>query len=232
MRITADQSIAGYSAIAVRNFLWDHECFRMTVEDAQASLSLNSQDAAEFLSKLVDLGLIEESEKRNGYTFFDLTNCGMRLAHASAAKPIHRKTANRLLNEFVERLHTVNATSEYLFQVNEAVLFGSMLSDVDRLGDVDVAIDLQPKVCYLSAEFNVWSMERRDVAKTSGRSFHTNASWALWPRNEVYQQLKANSHSLSIHGMDELRHFPNLRYQVLFGAPEKIAAFLSNGQVV
>ena len=232
MRITGNQFIAGYPAIAVRNFLWNHECFWMTAEDAQTSLSLSPQDAIAFLNKLVDLGLIEESEKRNGSMFFDLTNCGMRLAHASAAKPIHRKTANRLLNEFMERVHTVNATSEYLFQVNEVVLFGSMLSDVDRLGDVDVAIDLQPKVCHLSAEFNAWSMERRDVAKTSGRSFHTNAGWALWPRNEVYKQLKAKSHSLSIHDMDELRHFPNLRYQVLLGAPEKIAVFLENGQVV
>jgi hypothetical protein len=38
---------------------------------------------------------------------FDLTDCGVRLAYASAAKPIHRRTAERVLAEFMERVRTV-----------------------------------------------------------------------------------------------------------------------------
>ena len=96
----------------------------------------------------------------------------MRLAYASAAKPIHRKTADRLLSEFMERVHAVSATPEYLFWVSEAILFGSMLSDVKRLGDVDVAVTLESKARDFT-EFFEWSWERRRAAQVKGRSFPT-----------------------------------------------------------
>ena len=139
MQIAANQSIPGYPTIAVRNFLRKHELTGFITESAQASLSLSPQDAKELLNKLVDLGLVRESNLLDG---FGLTENGVRLAYASAAKPIHRKTASRLLSEFMERVHTVNATPEYLFQVSEVILFGSYLSrgvEVRRCGFVPSA---------------------------------------------------------------------------------------------
>jgi hypothetical protein len=105
MRITSDQSIAGYPAIAVRNFLRKYVIAGLIPACAQSSLLLSPQDASAFLNKLVDLGLLRESSKWNGSPFFDLTDSGVRLAYASAAKPICRITANRLLSEFMERVH-------------------------------------------------------------------------------------------------------------------------------
>ena len=70
MRITADQLMAGYPAITVRNFLRKYEIAGLIAECTQASLSLSPQDASEFLNKLVDLGLIKESNRQNGYPFF------------------------------------------------------------------------------------------------------------------------------------------------------------------
>ena len=113
MQIAANQSIAGYPAIAVRNFLRKHELTGFITESAQASLSLSPQDANELLNKLVDLGLLRESNLLDG---FGLTENGVRLAYASAAKPIHRKTANRLLSEFMERVHAVNAPLNISFR--------------------------------------------------------------------------------------------------------------------
>lgn len=66
MRITNDQLIAGYLAIAVRNFLKKHELTGFIAESAQASLSLSPQDANAFLNKLVDVGLLGESNLLDG----------------------------------------------------------------------------------------------------------------------------------------------------------------------
>lgn len=85
MRIAADQSIAGYSAMVVRNFLKKYELTGLVAEDVQTSLSLSPRDASEFLNKLVALGLVRERHRQNGYPLFDLTDCGVRLAYASAA---------------------------------------------------------------------------------------------------------------------------------------------------
>ncbi len=116
-----------YPALKVRDFLWKHQLTGIIKETVQTSLDLNPTDASDFLSKLVDQGLIKESHRQNGYPFFDLTDCGVRLAYASAAKPIHRRTAERILSEFMERVNRVNATPEYLYRVDGVILFGSFL---------------------------------------------------------------------------------------------------------
>jgi hypothetical protein len=62
---------------------------------------------------------------------FELTSRGEAFANPSAAKPVFRKTAETLLQQFLERKRRS---------------FGSMLSEAERLGDVDIAIELLPKV--------------------------------------------------------------------------------------
>jgi hypothetical protein len=69
------------------------------------------------------------------------------------------------------RFCPANRTQEYVYRVEHVVLFGSMLSDVDRLGDVDVAVLLQPKVNE-EAAFQEWSMARRRSAEAKGRNFY------------------------------------------------------------
>ena len=231
MRITADELIAGYPAVTVRNFLRKYEITGLIAECAQTSLSLSPQDASEFLNKLVHLRLLRESSKWNGSPFFDLTNYGVRLAYASAAKPIHRETANRLLSEFMERVHAVNATPDYLFRVSEVILFGSMLTDVDRLGDVDVAVNLESKARDFT-EFCEWSRGRRRAAQVKGRSFPTIVDQAYWPKQEVCMRLKARSIGLSLSEITDVECLPDLAYRVLLGDPEAIAARMPTGRVV
>jgi hypothetical protein len=69
MRIVANQSIAGYPALKMRDFLWKYQLTGITEETIQTSLDLNPIDASDFLSQLVDQGLIKESHRHNGYPF-------------------------------------------------------------------------------------------------------------------------------------------------------------------
>jgi hypothetical protein len=134
LRITTNQDIAGYPALKVRNFIKSYRSGGFFRQAAEAALDLPPEAAATLLLKLVDLGLIEEVEKRiDGELIFQATNYGRSLANASAAKPIYRKTGDRILEQLLKRVHAVNATSEYLYRVEAVVLFGSMLSDAERL---------------------------------------------------------------------------------------------------
>ena len=162
---------------------------------------------------------------------FQATNYGRALANASAAKPIYRKTGDRVLEQFLERVHTVKATSKYLYCIETVVLFGSMLSDVERLGDVDVAIDLQPKVTE-ETSFQEWCMARRRVAAAEGRSFSTTFEWATWPKLEILLLLKARSRSLSLHEFQQLTGMANVSYYVLLGDPGRIGRLISGGRRV
>jgi predicted nucleotidyltransferase len=203
MRITTDQSIAGYPALQVREFVRKYRFTNFSARAAEAALMLSTEAAANFLSKLADLGYIGKSREQNGNQLFQLTSSGQALANASAAKPIHRKTAARVLAQFLERVHKVNASPEYLFRVKNVVLFGSILSHAERLGDVDIAISLEAKVSDTNA-YQAWSMARRDEAEAAGRYFHTLFESGIWPRQEVLLQLKARSRSLSLHELEQI----------------------------
>jgi hypothetical protein len=140
-------------------------------------------------------------------------------------------TGDRILEQFLKRVHTVNATSKYLYRLEAVVLFGSMLSDVERLGDVDVAIDLQPKVTE-ETSFQEWCMARRRVAEAEGRSFRTTFEWATWPKLEILLLLKARSRILSLHELQQLTRMANVSYYVLLGDPGRIGRLISGGRRV
>ena len=231
MHITADQNIAGYPAKRVRDFLRTRQSGAIFSEVALAELALKPKAALDLLKQLVVIGLIKEYGRRDGDLYFELTCHGQNFANASASKPIHRRTAERVLAEFMQRMERVNATSEYLYRVDTAILFGSMLSDVERLGDVDVAVNLEPKVSEETA-FEEWQMARRRIAEIGGRSFSSYVEWLYWPREEVCKQLKARSHSLSLYELSNVKHLPNLFYRVLLGDAERLAALMPARRVV
>jgi hypothetical protein len=231
MHIAADQSIAGYPAKSVRDFLRASQIAHISNEAVQAELALKPKAAHDFLNQLVVIGLIKEYGRHNGHLLFELTCHGQNFANASASKPIHRKTGERVLAEFMQRMEQVNATSEYLYRVDTAILFGSMLSDVEHLGDVDVAVNLEPKVRE-EAAFKEWQMARRRAAQIGGRSFSSYVAWPYWPKEEVCKQLKARSLSLSLYELSNVKHLPNLSYRILLGDAEQLAALMPTGRAI
>ncbi len=231
MRITTNQSISGYPALKVRQFVRKYRFTSFPTVAAENTLMLSADAAVNFLSKLADLGLIEKSHEREGKQLFQLTNNGHAFANASAAKPIYRKTAERVLAHFLERVHEVNGNPVYLFRVKNVVLFGSMLSDAERLGDVDIAISLEPKVSDTNA-YRAWATARRDEAEAAGRHFHTLFESGIWPRQEVLLQLKARSRSLSLHELEQMPTTPNLCYRILLGNPEQVAGWIPGGHAI
>lgn len=231
MRITAEQLIAGYPALEVREFVRRYRLTEFSAETAQHFLAVSPRVAASFIKKLADLGFVEAIGKSGRRRFFQVTTSGHALANASAARPIHRRTADRALRQFLERMRLVNDVGEYAYRVGQTVLFGSMLTDIDRLGDVDIAIRLEPKLSDEHAQEELCKARRR-IAEAKGRTFYGVFDWAMWPTHEVLLYLKARSSILSLHDLSNVGKIPKVRYRVLLGDPERIAAAIINGEAV
>jgi hypothetical protein len=231
MRIKKEEVVAGQPALRVRGFLRRFRRGFFMLSAAESYMQLKSRRAAEFINEMVALELIEPTMPFENKAAFQVATRGHAFANATSAKPIHRGTAERVLREFVDRVNAVNASKEYAFAVKSAVLFGSILSCVDRLGDVDVAIDLRPRISD-STKFRQQCDRRRHLAEERGRAFPTVFEWATWPQKEVVLLLKARSRSLSLHEFDQVMGMKNLRYRILVGDANSIASQIPNGCAV
>lgn len=71
------------------------------------------------------------------------TSKGHALANASAAKPVHRATAEKALASFLQRVEQAATDPMNLWIVDRVVLFGSMIDATrQRVSDVDLAVRL------------------------------------------------------------------------------------------
>jgi predicted nucleotidyltransferase len=230
MRIVKDQIVADYPALAVRTFLRRYRSFTIVAATAAYALKTDENQAMNFLRQLASLDLVQPAEclplDKEAY---EITTHGNAFANASAAKPISRKTAELVLQRLMERVRLVNDNPDLVYRVESVVLFGSMLSTAERLGDVDIAIELQAKVTEETA-FRKWCDERRHIALEQGRHFSSTFEWVVWPSTEISFLLKARSHALSLHEFSQLGQMAGVRYRVLWGDAERIAGLIPEGQ--
>lgn len=219
--------IAGENAIRIREILRrSHGAFRQ--DWLSDTFQYSAQKAREVATAMQGTGYLErdcgrEERYRSQIPWYRVTDAGHALARASAAPRISRETANRSLQEFVKRAHLANADLRYLYSVTKAAVFGSFLETCTSLGDVDVAIDLQPRIPL--DDKGDWVETFREHARKSLRDFSTFEEEIDWPRREVLLVLKSRKRSISIQpwfSFVEMSKDPNFRFEVLVGDPEEI----------
>jgi hypothetical protein len=111
------------------------------------------------------------------------------------------------------------------------VLFGSMFSNSEHLADVDIAVELEPKIAD-EAKFGEWCDARRRLALKIGARFSNTMDWEYWPQMEVFQALRARSRALSLHEWNQIIRIPGVRYSVLSGDRQRISGMISTGECV
>lgn len=232
MRISKDETIAGYSALTVRAFLLRNGEF-MNAGIVARGLGVNEQQAQKFLHDIESLGLVEPAQQppSGSEVVYETTIKGYVLANATAAKPIRRSTAELALRQFMERLIRVNANRDYVYSVKSAVVFGSMLTNIERLGDVDIGIELESKFAD-KAELHCRCEARRKLAMKRGTVLRSANDYESWPRTEVLRALRARLRSLSLHSWEQVVNLPKLRYRILCGDRERIVGMISRGTCV
>ncbi len=227
--------VAGESAMRIRDILLrSRGAFR---EDWLSEKFRYDRPRAEEIAEAMELaGYVyrdREREQRNNSTFpwYSATDAGRDFTRASAAKRIKRETATTALSEFIKRVQLVNANPKYLYSVRRVVVFGSFLQHGDRLGDVDVAVDLKSRVTF--DKEHIWVELFRRHARASGRSFSTFYEEIFWPRREVVLMLKSRKRSISIQpwfSFVEMEKPKNFRYKVLLGNADEVRRELAKAR--
>jgi hypothetical protein len=130
------------------------------------------------------------------------TAAGNMMAKVSPARPVTRKTAEKNLADFLGRVNAVNLESDYLYAVQKAVLFGPYLTSGENVKNVDIAIELKPKIT------DARKLEERvkadsDRAESGGKRFKSFADKREWGENKVRQQLKGRSRVISLYDLND-----------------------------
>jgi predicted nucleotidyltransferase len=203
MHIDSSDTIAGLPIFEIRDFLkhmLNHTYANLQV--CASYLGVSERKARPIIAQLVEQRYLEVERKRP--KTWAVTLKGGALANAKAAKPIRRATAERVLAEFMERVHEVNTNAHYLYKVTHVVLFGSYLSDKEALGDIDIAIQMHRKTKNFE-EHQRLNRQRVEAAKVRGRSFNWWYEVDHWGEQETMLFLKSRSRSLSLHDWESDR---------------------------
>jgi predicted nucleotidyltransferase len=116
---------------------------------------------------------------------------------ATAARPLRRKTAARLITDLIERTRALNADDKWAYRIRAVVVLGSYARGAERPNDVDIACELGPR--WTGNEQLVQEQVRREIRR---QPFRNLTEWATWPKLEVFRFLKTRARGLSIHELE------------------------------
>lgn len=222
MRIETKMTMAGVSILKVRNGLRHFQLTDIiTTEGVGRCVGVSLEKAEELVVELVQGGYIARQERDyEGKPVWSLTVKGNAFLMATAAAPITRKTADRLVNDLLMRVQTVNASPEYLIKVTEVIVFGSYLSTASRINDVDIFVNLEWKESDPSKRQELCD-RHADEAERKGREFRLFIDRIVWPWTQVRLYLKNRSNALSLHSEEQDREIlANTPVRVLYKVNE------------
>jgi hypothetical protein len=175
----------------------------LTAGFVRDTLHVSEPKAGALLRALVKTGFL----KREKSGCWHLTTAGIRLRGSTAARPLLRRTAERLLNELLQCIAALNEDPRFLARVEKAIVFGSYLSGGDRLGDVDVAVHLVPRSVDLKKHREA-NDRRVAEEEQKGRRFRSFLDQTFWWEQEGMLFLRNRRRGLS------LQHYGSIREAV------------------
>jgi predicted nucleotidyltransferase len=222
MQIDPKGTVAGWPALLVRRTLRQLRTrLAWGRSELESAASVEAGEGRALIKALLAEGLIEA----DGRDAWKVTQAGQTLSSATAAKRVTRATAQKALEQFLDRVEQVNNDPYFLGKVTKVVLFGSMLKpEVERLSDVDLAVELASK----EEDFDrarVKNYERVEELATQGRRFRNfleqEGCW-YW---EVFGFLKRQSRVIALADYSVEKTFVlTVPHRFLMGQPERIAA--------
>jgi hypothetical protein len=202
MRIDSKGQIAGVPVLVVRDYLRRMIPFRLSAHSIASDLKLSGPRAEELVSHLLRLGYVDPIDTLDGEQHYKITLSGSTFTLASAAPPLTRRTAERKLAEFLERVRSVNDNPDFVFRIQKVLLFGSYLTEQDRINDIDVAVELVHRETNPD-KIAAAKQARVKEARKAGRRFSTLVDELIWPHQEVLLFLKSRSRAISLHLSDD-----------------------------
>lgn len=204
MRLSEIQHLFEHPILEIRRLLRAAGTSQWSTRLVTRTLGIDLDEAAKLLDTLLGEGFIAPSRNWDGRRY-ELTMKGRALAMANA-KVIRRSTAARLVSEFLQRVEEVNRDPQYLFWIDEVLVFGSFLTDSETLGDIDLGLMYVSRIDG-TENFNELSKRRVEIAEAAGRNFPRFIDELFWPLREIELRLRNRSSSLSLHHLRWERTF-------------------------
>jgi len=185
-------------------------------------LRLSDSQADRVLEELAGQGYVSLGPSKHKDLEYQMTEAAYALVRSSAAKRISRTTAQDALEGLMSRAGEINSNPKYLYSVCSVVLFGSYLDGNERLGDLDVAIELSARI----KDPDERTKAHLRYARDSDRRFGNFTEELSWAEAEIYQVLKARRRTLSIqpwYAFLRMEKKKDFHYKVIVGDADKIA---------
>jgi hypothetical protein len=209
--------IAGVPAFEIRELMRKAGDMAILAAFAQEALGISASRTRAVMKDLTAQGYLTSGEIA-GEVHWEVTIQGRALAMAKAGAPIKRRTADRLVAEFLQRVEQVNASKIYAYRVARVVAFGSYVTDRPDLGDIDLAISLAAKwratAWPAEGSYEGWTQPRRDAATNAGRQFSSTVDFIDWPSTEIRLFLKNRSRAISLADADRIP--PGAQTKILY----------------
>ena len=111
---------------------------------------------------------------------------------------IKRETAERILKEVVQRAKKINSSpeSQFMYFVSKVLVFGSYLTQKERLGDIDLAIEIERR----------WKSDKEydHLLNAVCGNKVLGDSRVFYPYQKLITTLRNRSKSLSFHPIEEV----------------------------
>lgn len=208
MRLDAAPSIPGLTVLEARALIreFTHPVLDLNIPWLAGKTNLSEVALRSALQAFMDCGYLKLVHDDDRYTWVRTLD-GSSFALARATKPYSRIVASNHLRALMVRIQEVNADQALQFHVCQAAVFGSYLTDVETVGDIDVLISLIAKPVPETNDGELPTVVRARLRASAhpGRRFNTHLEWLQWPEKEVWLRLKARSPVLSLHDSAEQR---------------------------
>jgi predicted transcriptional regulator/predicted nucleotidyltransferase len=216
MQLDPNDTIGGLPILKVRDFMREWED-GWDISKLVAAFRISQDKAEQVVHELLHRGDIERDEAASEAHSYKLTTKGAAFRLAKGSPPLTRKTAERKLSEFMDRVREANSNRNFAYRVRKVVVFGSYLTSNDKLGDIDVAVELAPRE-QDHVKQQALNNARIFSAESTGRRFNNILDRLYWAQHEVCLFLKSRSRAISLHRTDDEAVFRD-RFKVLHEEP-------------
>jgi predicted nucleotidyltransferase/predicted transcriptional regulator len=216
MQLDPNDTIAGLPILKVRDFLREWED-GWDISNLATAFRITQDKAEQVVHELLNRGDIQRDEADGKALFYKLTPKGAAFRLGKGSPPLTRKTADRKLSEFMGRVSEVNSNRNFAYRVRKVVVFGSYLTSKDKLGDIDVAVELTPRE-QDQVKQQALNNARISSADSAGRRFNNIVDRLYWPQHEVGLFLKSRSRAISLHTTEDEAVFRD-KFKVLYEEP-------------
>lgn len=203
MRISRNQKINNTPILKVRDFFKNLARCRtdtFTLEEVCDFFEIHNLEANNLLRELTEQGFIEKSSS----DCYKTTLKGEALRIARCVPPIKRDKADKIVNDFMQRVEEINNNDYYLYRVSKILLFGSYIKeDAVDFGDIDIAFDLERKIKNKEV-FEKLNREFFEKAQDEGKCFSSYIERLFYSETVVISKLKNRNRYISLHRDDEI----------------------------